>query len=348
MPKQSKKAGLPPGTLVYIGKERQEKVNIDVIDYTESQLQEIRPSAVEECLAFSGKPTVTWINVTGVHDTDVIEKIGKQFGLHSLVMEDIVNTKQRPKIEAYENCLFMVLKMLFFNEKNETRAEQVSLVLGRNFVISFQETERDVFEHVRQRIRQQGSIRKMGSDYLVYALIDAIVDNYFAILEKIGGTIENVENEIMKNPGKETMGRVHALKRDLIYLRKSVWPLREVISSMERGGSGLVKEHTAIYLRDVYDHTIRVIETIETFRDMVSGMVDVYLSSVSNRTNEVMKVLTIIATIFMPLTFIVGIYGMNFENMPELGWRWGYLAVWLTIMAVSLSMLAYFRKKKWV
>jgi len=313
-------------------------------------LEEKEAKEVEECFPFKDKPTITWINIDGIQRIDVIEKIGKHFNLHPLALEDIVNTGQRPKMEDFVDYIFVVLKMLYYDEKErETKAEQLSLVLGPNWVISFQENEGDVFDPIRERIRaDKGRIRKMGADYLVYALIDAVVDNYFIILEKIGEKIEEIEDELVANPAPETLQAIHNLKRQMIFLRKSVWPLREVISRLERWESQLINKSTDIYLRDVYDHTIQVIDAIETFRDMLSGMLDIYLSSVSNRMNEVMKVLTIIATIFIPLTLVAGLYGMNFRYMPELEWPWGYPLVLFFMFAIGVLMLIYFRKKKWL
>lgn len=349
--KRSEKAGLPPGTLVHIGEKKTEKAKITIIDYDEAQFEEKEAKTIEECFPFKDKPTTTWINIEGLHELAIIEKIGEHFGLHPLLLEDIANTEQRPKMEDYGERIFIVLKMLFHDEKaNEAKAEQVSLILGPNFVISFQEgIKGDVFDPVRERIRNgKGRTRKMGADYLAYALVDAIVDNYFLILEKLGEKIEDIEEELVTNPASETLRGIHHLKREMIFLRKSVWPLREVLSCLERGESSLIHATTRIYLRDVYDHTIQIIDTIEAFRDMLSGMLDIYLSSISNRMNQIMKVLTIIATIFIPLTFIVGIYGMNFEYMPELKWRWGYFLV-LGIMAIiGVWMLIYFRKKRWL
>ncbi|NVM26400.1 MAG: magnesium/cobalt transporter CorA [Desulfobacterales bacterium] len=299
-----KKVGLPPGTLVQIEEKKAEKAKITVIDYDEAQFQEKEVEAVEECFPFKDRPTVTWINIDGIHQVEVIEKIGTHFGTHPLILEDIMNTGQRPKMEDFENYIFVVVKMIYYDDKdNEIRAEQLSVILGSDFVISFQEKEGDVFDPVRERIRNgKGRIRKMKTDYLAYALVDTIVDHYFVVLEKLGEKIEDMEEELVTNPTPETLQTIHTLKRELIFLRKSVWPLREVISVLERGESSLINESTGIYLRDVYDHTIQVIDTIETFRDMVSGMLDIYLSSISNKMNEVMKVLTIIATIFIPLT----------------------------------------------
>ena len=348
--RSSKKAGLSPGTLVHIGEKKTEEVNISMMDYDESQIQEKGAATVGECLPFKEKPTVTWVNVTGIHDIKVIEEFGKAFNIHPLLLEDIVHSDQRPKLEDYDDYLFIVLRMLRYDEtKEELQSEQVSLILGPNFVISFQEREGDVFDPVRARIRNgKGKVRKMGCDYLTYALIDSIVDNYFLVLEKYGEKIEILQEEVLSHPTPDTLQVIHATKRDMIFLRKSVWPLREAINALQRGESALISDNVIIYLRDVYDHTIQVIDSIETFRDMISGTLDVYLSSVSNKMNEVMKVLTIIATIFIPLTFIAGIYGMNFKYMPELEWHWSYPMIWVVIIVLGVLMLIGFKRKKWL
>jgi magnesium transporter len=348
--RRSRKAGLPPGSLIHVGEKKTERAKITIIDYDEQNFQEKEAKAVEECFPFKETATVTWINVDGVHDSEVVGRIGNHFGIHPLILEDIMNTAQRPKMEDMEGYIFVVLRMLSLaGKKRDVVSEQVSLILGSNFVISFQEKEGDVFDSVRDRIRTgKGRLRKMGPDYLAYALLDAIVDNYFLLLEKLGEKVEDIEEELVSDPGRKTLQDIHVLKREMIYLRKSVWPLREVISGLERIESDLIRESTGIFLRDIYDHTIQVIDTVETYRDMLSGMLDMYLSSVSNRMNEVMKVLTIIATIFIPLTFIAGIYGMNFRYMPELGWRWAYFVVLGFMLAVGISMLVFFRRKKWM
>jgi len=344
------KAGLTPGTLVHVGERKIEKVKIRIIDYNEEQFEEKEARTVEECFPFKDKPTITWINIDGIHDVEVIGKIGAYFDLHPLILEDIVNTGQRPKLEDFGNYVFIVLKMLSYSEeKNEIEAEQISLIVGSNCVISFQERAGDVFDPLRERIRQaKGRVRKAGADYLAYALIDSIVDNYFAILELLGEKIEDVEQELAVNPRVETLQSIRAFKKEMIFLRKSVWPLREVVSLLERGELSLFQESTAIYLRDVYDHTIQIIDTVETYRDMLSGMLDVYLSSISNKMNEVMKVLTIFASIFIPLTFFAGIYGMNFSFMPELGWRWGYFGALGLMAFVGIALVVYFKRKKWL
>ena len=348
--KRSKKVGLPPGTLIHVGERRVEETRISLIDYDEGHHQELESVNVEDCSKFKEEPTVTWLNVTGIHEVKIIEKLGQYFDLHPLLMEDIVHTGQRPKLEDYEKYLFVVLEMLFYDQgENEVLAEQVSLVLGPTFVISFQESEGDVFNALRERIRTaKGRIRKLGSDYLAYSLIDAIVDNYFLVLEKIGERIEVLQDEVLSDPGPETLLVIQETKRDLIFLRKCVWPLREAISALQRIESSLITQSVTPYLRDVYDHTIQVIDNIESFRDMASATLDIYLSSVSNKMNEVMKVLTIIATIFIPLTFIAGIYGMNFKYMPELEWRWGYFAVWGIVVVLAVLMLIGFRRKRWL
>ena len=350
MKKKAKKPGLSPGTLVHIGERKAEKVKIKVIDYDEGYYEEKELDSIEACFSYRSKPTMTWINIDGIHQVDMIEKLGKAYSLHPLVLEDILNTEHRPKMDEFEDYLFITLKMLTYDTtEKQLKSEQMSLVLGRNFVISFQELEGDVFDPVRERLRGgKGQLRKMGCDYLAYALMDAIVDNYFILLEQIGEDIEDLEEELLSNPKPETAQEIHALKRELIFLRKSVWPLREVISALERGETPLIHEKTTIFLRDVYDHTIQVIDTVETFRDMVSGMVDIYLSSVSNRMNEVMKVLTMIATIFIPLSFIAGVYGMNFKFMPELEWHWSYFVVLGVMVVLGVIMLFWFRQKRWL
>jgi len=288
--------------------------------------------------------------VDGIHQLDLIEKLGSYFHLHPLTLEDIVNTEQRPKLDDYEDYIFVVLKMFQFDDLTyQLRSEQVSLIFRPDLVISFQERMSDVFNPVRERLRNgKGKLRKQGSDYLAYGLIDAVVDHYFVVLEKLGERIEVLQEELVANPNKRTLQEIHKLKRDMIHLRRSIWPLREVLNIMLREDSPLIQEYTVLYLRDAYDHTVQVIDTIESFREMLSGMVDVYLSSMSNRMSEIVKVLTIISTIFMPLTFISSIYGMNFDWMPELKWTWGYPLVLAFMGGIAGSMLAWFHRKKWL
>lgn len=351
--KRSKKAGLPPGSLVYTGDKKLEKVKITIVDYNEEHFEEKEVKTIEECLPFKDLSTVTWINIEGVHDIEIIQKIGNFFELHPLLLEDILNTDQRPKMEVYGDRIYIVFKALHYKDKNNNNGldtEQISLILGPNFVISFQEeVEGDDFKPVRERVRNDKCVlRKMKADYLAYTLIDTIVDNYFVILEKIGEKIESIETELVTDPDQRTLKAVHSLKREMIFIRKSVWPLREVMSSLAQAGLTLIHESTRIYLRDVYDHVAQALDMIETYRDMTSGMIDIYLSGNSNKLNEVMKVLTIIATIFIPLTFITGLYGMNFKHMPELDWKWGYPLIWVVIISVGTSMLAFFKGKKWM
>jgi len=348
--KSSEKIGLPPGMLVHIGERKDAEVRITVLDYNEKQFQEKEAQSVEECFPFKDKESVSWINVNGIHQPEIIEKIGKHFGIHPLILEDIVNTEQRPKIEDFEDYIFVALKLIWYEEeRNEIKAEHASLILGSNFVVSFQESEGDVFSPIRERIRNgKGRIRRMGNDYLLYALVDTVVDHYFLVLEKLGEKIESLEECLVTDPKPDTSIAIHTLKREVIFLRRSLRPLREVVSYLERVDSSLIHESTGIYLRDVYDHTIQIVDTVDTFRDMLSGMLEIYLSSVSNRMNQVMKVLTIMATIFIPLTFIAGIYGMNFKYIPELEWRWGYPIILASMAAIGVTMIILFRRKKWL
>ncbi len=345
-----REAGLAPGTLVHIGEKKVENVRITVMDFDADGFRETVVENVDECLAYRDKPTTTWINVDGVHDVRVVEKLGACYGIHPIVLEDVVNTAQRPKMLDFGDYIFISLKMLYFEEPRErVKVEQVSLILGPNFVISFQEDVGDVFDPVRDRIRKgTGKIRRSGADYLAYSLIDSIVDGYFVVFEWLGERIEEIQERLIVDPTAENLQTIHQLKSEMIELRKAVWPLREVLANLERVESPLVRKDTLIFLRNVYGHTIEIIETIESFRDLMAGMIDIYLSSLSMKMNEVMKVLTIIATIFIPLTFVVGVYGMNFRYMPELKWRFGYPMVMLLVLAVGVSMLVYFRRKKWL
>lgn len=354
--KKSKILGQPPETLLYEGKAKADKVKITVFDYDENICAEKVVNEVEECFHFKDKPSVTWINVDGLHRIDVLEKLSGCYLVHHLILEDILNINQRPKAEDFGKYIYIAAKMLSWDEANEDIIEeQVSIILGDNFVITFQEDrEGDVFDVIRQRIRVgKGRIRKMKADYLVYALLDAIIDNYFVVLEKMSEKIESIEESLVVKPDPAVLSSINKTKRNLIFLRKSVWPLREVVRAITQSESALIREENLAYYRDIQDHIIQAVDTIEAFRDTVSGMLDIYLSSLSHHLNEVMKVLTIIATIFMPLTFIAGIYGMNFNvqssrfNMPELNWPFGYLSV-LSLMAIVASgMVMYFKNKKW-
>ena len=348
--KRSDKAGLEPGTLVHVGEKKPGRSRITVIDYDESGYLEKEVASVEECFPFKDTATVTWINIDGVQDAAVIERLGAKFDIHPLVLEDIMTTSQRPKVEDLGGAIFVVLRMIECDRDGTgLTADQLSLILGPNFVLSFQETPGDCLGPVRERIRGgKGRIRKLGPDYLAYSLIDAVVDNYFFVLENLGEKIDGLEEGLVAGPGREMLNDIHALKREMIGLRKSVWPLREVVSGLERLDTPLVKSTTDVFLRDLYDHVVQVIDTVETDREILTSMLETYLSSVSNRMNEVMKVLTIISTIFIPITFLVGVYGMNFKHMPEIGWRWSYPIVWAVILASVGGMLHFFRRKKWL
>lgn len=348
--KRSRKAGMSPGSLIHIGEQRLERTRLSVIQYGPGGVSEERDATVERCAACRDGQGVSWIDVEGIHDVAKLEELGRLFNLHPLVMEDILSTDQRPKAEDYGDYVYVVLRMLCFDaRKNEVVADQVSIVLGKNFVISFQEGELDVFDPLRARIREgKGRIRGMGADYLAYALVDAIVDNFFVILEKIGDEIDAIEDELTSVSSEGTIRKIYRMKRDMLFLRKCVWPLRELVGALERGESGLVGAPVRTFLRDVHDHAVYLVDTVETFRDMLSGMIETYLSSQSFRMNEVIKVLTIIATIFIPLTFVAGVYGMNFRHMPELAWRLGYPAVLLVMAGVAGGMLLFFRRRGWL
>jgi len=349
--KRAKKAGLPPGTLVYTGEKDREPIKITVMDYDEKHFVEHEIKHVEECSDYKDKPTVTWINIDGTHRADIIESIGKIFGVHPLVLEDLMSVEQRPKMENYDKYVFIVLRMLTHNNQtDEIKDEQLSLIIGSNFVISLQESGKDgdVFDPIRIRIRDgKGYIRKMKADYLAYVLIDLVVDNYFSIVERLQEKTEQIEELIIKDPTSHNLHEINLLKRDLIYVRKAFWPLREAISVLERGETELFSPNTLLHLRDVHDHIIQLIDTIDSLRDVISDMMNIYLSSISNKLNEVMKVLTIISTIFIPLTFIAGIYGMNFKYMPELEWQLSYPILWLIMIIIGVSMVIYFKSKKW-
>lgn len=346
----AKKVGLPPGTLLPTCETRSDQVKIWLHEYNEGYFEEqvLDFSAFEGC-AFDSNDTVTWLHVTGVHSASVVEKLGHCFNLHPLVMEDILNTNHRPKLEDYSDYTFLVAKAIYCQENGEYKTEQISMVLGSSYIISFQESSKPIFEPVLTRLKGgKGRIRRMGADYLAYALVDTIVDNYFVLLEDVGEKIEQLEERLIIEPDRQMLNEIYSLKTEMLYMRKAIWPLREIVNALERGDSKFFKESTLLYMRDVYDHTIQVIDTLETYREMVTGMLDIYLSSVSHKLNEVMKVLTIISTIFIPLTFLAGVYGMNFKYMPELEWEWGYPLIWTIMITSVLFMVRYFRQKKWM
>ena len=348
--RHSGKSGQAPGTLIHVGRKRTEKTKIVAIDFDALRIQESITPTLSELSNFKSGSANVWVSIEGLHEIELINSIGDCFQIHSLVKEDILNTTQRPKIENFDDYLFIVMKMLDYDDKAEAiNSQQISLVVGANFLLSFQEGVDDPFDPLRQRIRAESSrLRMSGTDYLAYCMVDIIVDNYFVVLDKLAERIELVEEELVRNPKPDILRVIHKLKTDLIFLRRSVWPLREIINRLINEDSSLFKDSTRPYLRDVFDHTIHAVDTIETFRDIVSGMLDIYLSSVSYKLNEIMKVLTIIATIFIPLTFLAGWYGMNFKNMPEIDSPWGYPLVIVAAIIITFSMLIFFRRKKWI
>jgi len=345
-----RRVGLSPGTLLHIGKRHLDTSRLELFSYTPERLEQQADLSAEACLQAIRKPGQHWVNLVGIHDVALIEQLGKEAGLDVLALEDLLNTGQRPKVEVFDETLLVILKMLALDPDSGCLvSEQVSIALGRNLVISFQERPWEQFDSVRERLQTtRGRMRHRGSDYLAYALIDAVVDGYFVVLEQLSDRLTDLEQALSGHPQRETLQRIHQFRRDLIVLRKAAWPLREVVAALERDEAELIDERTAPFLRDLYDHVVQAIETFETLRESVSGLLDLYLSSVSQRTNEVMKVLTVMASIFIPLTFLVGVYGMNFRYMPELQWRWGYPTLWLLMLACAAGMLMVFWRKKWL
>ena len=341
---RSKKAGLPPGSLVYTGAE-DISTKITLIEYNKDIFNQ---KTIKECPKFTDEDTVKWIKINGFRDVEILKKIGKCFNLHPLVLEDILNTHQRPKVEDYNDYLYIVLKLFDVTDDHIT-TKQISLILEKNLVISFQDDDDPIFDLIIKRVKMEGShIRTRGNDYLLYSLIDTIIDSYFLDLERVEDEIEDIEENLIENTDPKFLKKIHSIKMDIIILKKVIWPLREMLSTLGSGEYSLINESTDYYLRDVYDHSIQIFDTLESLRDRISEMLDIYLSSTSNKLNEIVRVLTVISTIFVPLTFIVGLYGMNFQNMPELRHPLGYPAVLTLILIVALSMLAYFRRKKWI
>jgi magnesium transporter len=346
----SRKSGLPPGSLTHIGEKKVEEIKISVINYDEKSYLETVDATIKECVEYKEKPGVTWINVVGIHDVETMEELSREFGLHLLILEDVMNTGQRTKSEEYDDNTLIIAKMLYYlGEEEKIIDEQISIIFGRGYIITFQESEEDVLGPIRSRIKKgAGMIRRMGADYLVYSIIDTIVDGYFSILEQIALKLEYIEEDLITNPQTEDLKAIHNLKAETTMVQKSIWPLRDILGRFEKGGSKYIDKSTLLFIRDVYDHVLQVIDTTQTFRDMLTGMIEIYMSSLSNKMNEVMKVLTIIATIFIPLSFITGVYGMNFRNMPEIAWRWGYAAIWGVIIISAVGMLLIFWRKKWL
>ncbi len=350
-PGHEQKVGLPPGSVVFVGEERTGSAEFRVLEYGPGHLVETDQESVDEVLKYRDTTPVTWINVAGVHDESVIRTIGDHFEVHPLIQEDIVHTGQRPKLDPQENYIYLVVKMLYIDDERDgaLRAEQVSLLVGERNLISFQEDPGDVFDPVRKRIRNgRGHVRDRGPDYLAYALLDVIVDHYFVVLEELGARTDDLEGEIVGEIAPDLQGSVHELRRDLIFMRRMTWPMRELLHQLERLDSPLWSPDNQPYVRDTYGHVVQVLDLVEALRETTSGLHDLHMTSISNRMNEIMKVLTIIGTIFIPLTFIAGIYGMNFEYMPELEWTWAYPTVWGLMVVVTGGLLLFFRRREWI
>lgn len=343
--------GLPPGSLVFTGTQKMETVEITLIQYSTESFSEKKFQDPDDLLsAISTFEGVNWVNVDGLHDADLVEKLNTHLDIHRLSMEDILSVGQRTKLEEYANYVHVVLRMFDADTKDETiDGEQLSFLLKGNVLLSFQERKGDVFDIIRTRIREdKGIIRKKNADYLLYALLDTVVDHYFMTLENFSEKIEELEFELLENPNKDTLNAIYQLRRESLSLRRCVYPLREMINRFEKLEEPLINKETKLYIRDLYDHTIQIIETVEVFREMIIGLLELYMNSVSNKLNEIMKVLTIMSSIFIPLTFVVGVYGMNFDNMPILHYKYGYYAVWLIMALLVVFMVIYFKRKKWL
>jgi magnesium transporter len=348
--KTYEKIGQSPGSLIYIGKQPKSKATVTLLEYDRDHLEYRELTEVSDCSRIKKNNRISWLHINGLHDISLIEKIGSIFELNSLVLEDILNTEHRPKFQSLDNHLFFLIKSFIYDDKNDTlTTDQISLILGSNYVLSFQETENNIFGALIKRIESgKGRIRNQGSDYLAYAILDVIIDRYFLMLNKIGNTTEDIEIELIENLSKTILHKIYTLKRELLFFHRSVYPIRELIDGIKSSDTKLIKKTTTPFIQDLSDHYVQIIETIETNRTLITTMLDTYISLNSNKMNEVMKVLTIVATLFIPLTFIVGIYGMNFEYMPELSWRWGYPMIWAIMILLILIMFVFFKYKKWL
>lgn len=346
----AKTIGKAPGTGGYVGSKNRETTDIEIIDYSKENFATLHTQEVEDAFKFKTTDQVTWINVNGLNMIDEIGKLGQYYGLHPLAMEDVLNTDHRPKVDEYDDYLFVVLKMLYFNKDGQFVIEHISMVVGDTYVLTFQELDEDIFHFIRDRIAKPDSkIRSSKADYLAFAIIDTIVDNYFAVVEEFGDRIEEMEDQLFDQaPIDSSPKDIQELKKEILRIRRNVFPLREVISRLEKTEHRVIDDKTRDYFRDVYDHIIQINENIEIYRDMVWGLMDMYMTTVSNKMNNIMKVLTIIATIFIPLTFVVGVYGMNFDHMPELHYRYSYYIIWGIMISLFLAMLYFFRKRGWL
>jgi magnesium transporter len=346
----SKKSGLAPGTLVHIGANHGYEHSITVIDYNQDHIEKRVINSITELLAYKTSDTVTWVIVDGLTDVAIIDEIGQHFNIHPLVQEDILNTHQRTKFEEYSDYLYFALKAVSIgNGSFNVEYEQISILVLKDFVFTFMEKPDQLFDPILTRLSNKDShIRHDGTDYLAYMLMDTVVDEYFTLQDKFDEIMESIEDELLTSPSVETLATIQKLRRELVFLRKTASPLREILAAIRSSESPLFDERTKRYFADIYDHSIRIIEAIESYRDLISGMLDIYLSSVSNKMNETMKFLTVFASIFIPLTFIAGVYGMNFEYMPELTWKWSYPLLWVVFIVTAISLLVYFKKKKWL
>jgi magnesium transporter len=339
-----------PGTLTYTGSKEQKHVTVDLIDYSPSIHKNVTVDDVSQAFNKKHPEEISWININGLSDIDQIERLREHYKLHPLILEDIVDTSQRPKIDEYPDYLFVVFKMLYYNDEGVFMNEHISLVLGENYLITFQEADGDVFDSLRQRIANaKGRVRNAGADYLMFAIMDAVVDHYFTLIETMSDRIEALEDILFSNTAEQDITQdIQELKREVLRLRKAVFPFREVVNRLEKIDSQLIDERTITYIRDLYDHVTQVTDSIDIYREMTWGLMDMYMTTISNKMNEVMKVLTIMASIFIPLTFMAGIYGMNFDHIPELHLRYGYYYLWAAMIAVFLGLLYYFKRKKWL
>ncbi|MDD5460187.1 MAG: magnesium/cobalt transporter CorA [Methylococcales bacterium] len=346
----AEKSGLPPGALVHVGEVHEHEHKISVVNYNKSTFKKHTVKSIEELLAYRATDTITWVIVDGLKDVGIIDAVGQHFGIHGLVLEDILNTHQRPKFEEFDDYIFIVLKAISLgNEEFNVEYEQISLLVLNNFVFTFMEKPDDLFDPILNRLNNDKSqLRHLGSDYLAYMIMDTVVDEYFALQDSFDELIESVEDDLLTDPSTNTLSKIQKFKRELIFLRRNISPLRELLAAIQRSESPLLDIKTRRYFGDIYDHAIRIIEAMESYRDLIAGMLDIYLSSISNKMNETMKVLTVFASIFIPLTFIAGVYGMNFDYMPELKWRWSYPVLWIIFIGISLFLLRFFKKKKWL
>lgn len=346
----SVKLGMRPGEIVHIGEQKLDQIKVRVLDFNPQTIELKELSSIEECINYKNHDTLSWINIDGLHDTEAIARIGKDFNISNLVLEDIANTMQHPKFEEYEDYIFITTKMIYYTQDTTTMVfEHISFILGDKFVITFQERVGDIFLPVRERIKDPKSrLRNRGTDYLTYALLDVLVDNYFVILDKINSEVNDLEEQLMDSPTQETLKQMYKVKRELLRLNRNIRPVRDIANNLYSIESPLIEEKNKNFIRDLYDHTVDVNSSLDINREMVSGMIETYISITGNKLNEIMKVLTIMASIFIPLTFIAGIYGMNFDNMPELHARWGYHVTIIVMLIIAIVLVYYFRKKKWL